>query len=204
MSLIGALYLLAASSGVQAASIEINPNDIQVVAGGDSFTVTVDAVGFTTGAASGGFKLSWDSSILNLVSTPTFSTAMVAGGLTDSGLPFTNIAVGAGSIDVSFSSCTFLNIGACPTLAGDFTILDNLTFAVDPNWLGPTTDAVLSTTPIATTWFDTASVALDPQPIYGTATITVSAVPVPAAVWLFGSGLIGLVGIARRRTPRSV
>ncbi|BCO30048.1 hypothetical protein TspCOW1_01510 [Thiohalobacter sp. COW1] len=27
----------------------------------------------------------------------------------------------------------------------------------------------------------------------------VSAVPVPAAVWLFGSGLIGLVGIARRR-----
>ncbi len=28
----------------------------------------------------------------------------------------------------------------------------------------------------------------------------VSAVPVPAAVWLFGSGLIGLIGIARRRS----
>ena len=27
----------------------------------------------------------------------------------------------------------------------------------------------------------------------------VSAVPVPAAVWLFGSGLLGLVGVARRR-----
>ena len=27
---------------------------------------------------------------------------------------------------------------------------------------------------------------------------TVSAVPLPAAVWLFGSGLIGLIGIARR------
>ena len=26
-----------------------------------------------------------------------------------------------------------------------------------------------------------------------------TAVPVPAAVWLFGSGLIGLVGIARRK-----
>ncbi len=28
---------------------------------------------------------------------------------------------------------------------------------------------------------------------------TVSAVPVPAAVWLFGSGLLGLIGMARRR-----
>ena len=27
----------------------------------------------------------------------------------------------------------------------------------------------------------------------------VSAIPVPAAVWLFGSGLIGLVGLARRK-----
>jgi hypothetical protein len=27
----------------------------------------------------------------------------------------------------------------------------------------------------------------------------VSAVPVPAAVWLFGSSLLGLVGIARRK-----
>lgn len=27
----------------------------------------------------------------------------------------------------------------------------------------------------------------------------VSAVPVPAAVWLFGSGLIGLIGVARRK-----
>ena len=29
--------------------------------------------------------------------------------------------------------------------------------------------------------------------------VTVQPIPVPAAVWLFGSGLLGLVGIARRR-----
>lgn len=28
----------------------------------------------------------------------------------------------------------------------------------------------------------------------------VSAVPIPAAAWLLGSGLLGLVGVARRKT----
>lgn len=32
-------------------------------------------------------------------------------------------------------------------------------------------------------------------------TIGASAIPVPAAIWLFGSGLIGLIGIARRKKP---
>ena len=33
-----------------------------------------------------------------------------------------------------------------------------------------------------------------------TITADVSAVPIPAAAWLFGSGLLGLVGVARRKT----
>ena len=35
--------------------------------------------------------------------------------------------------------------------------------------------------------------------LQGTVGAAVSAVPVPAAVWLFGSGLLGLAGVARRR-----
>ncbi|MDH3948456.1 MAG: VPLPA-CTERM sorting domain-containing protein [Gammaproteobacteria bacterium] len=35
---------------------------------------------------------------------------------------------------------------------------------------------------------------------YTTSTQTVSAVvPIPAATWLFGSGLLGLIGVARRK-----
>lgn len=36
-------------------------------------------------------------------------------------------------------------------------------------------------------------------PAFGGVMIPVSAIPVPAAVWLFGSGLLGLVGVARRK-----
>jgi hypothetical protein len=32
-----------------------------------------------------------------------------------------------------------------------------------------------------------------------TLSFTTSVVPLPAAVWLFGSGLLGLVGVARRK-----
>jgi hypothetical protein len=35
--------------------------------------------------------------------------------------------------------------------------------------------------------------------LLGTWSTSVSAVPVPAAIWLFGSGLLGLIGMARRK-----
>jgi hypothetical protein len=34
-------------------------------------------------------------------------------------------------------------------------------------------------------------------------TVVPTVVPVPAAVWLFGSGLMGLAGIARRKKKRA-
>ncbi len=48
-------------------------------------------------------------------------------------------------------------------------------------------NVVPNQTSTATVWFDNVSVG------------DVSAVPIPAAVWLFGSGLLGLIGIARRK-----
>ncbi|MBI3571611.1 MAG: VPLPA-CTERM sorting domain-containing protein [Gammaproteobacteria bacterium] len=35
----------------------------------------------------------------------------------------------------------------------------------------------------------------------GTFEVTLQAVPLPAALWLFGSGVAGLIGVARRRQP---
>ena len=39
-----------------------------------------------------------------------------------------------------------------------------------------------------------------PGPYIGSYLVRTSVVPVPAAVWLFGSGLIGLISIARRKS----
>ncbi len=38
----------------------------------------------------------------------------------------------------------------------------------------------------------------------GVGTLAPAAVPVPAAVWLFGSGLLGLVGVARRKKAKTI
>lgn len=64
--------------------------------------------------------------------------------------------------------------------------------------LGSTDVSDLSGTPISTTYSNGRWVV---DPTLGQVSYVgqVSAVPVPAAVWLFGSGLLGLVGISRRR-----
>ena len=38
--------------------------------------------------------------------------------------------------------------------------------------------------------------------LFGLSSPAPAAVPLPAAVWLFGSGLLGLVGVARRRRDK--
>ena len=40
----------------------------------------------------------------------------------------------------------------------------------------------------------------DKHPTKGNFLVRTSAVPIPASVWLFGSGLLGLIGIARRKS----
>ena len=50
-------------------------------------------------------------------------------------------------------------------------------------------------------WYDGEPYFLetDSDPNYGSWLVRTSVVPVPAAVWLFGSGLLGLIGLARRK-----
>lgn len=67
-------------------------------------------------------------------------------------------------------------------LGGDFTIRD-LSFTNDSVTIGTVASASFSSPTLLSHTFE----------------LVVSPVPIPAAAWLFGSGLIGLIGLARRK-----
>jgi len=60
---------------------------------------------------------------------------------------------------------------------------------------GAFTGEIMSSQNGGSSWFSSNQYGFD----YASFNGTVSAVPVPAAVWLFASGLLGLVGLARRK-----
>ena len=70
------------------------------------------------------------------------------------------------------------------------TIADNFSLLVESNSNPSPTFGIFSVSPISLT---------DPNPTPSNWVTGPNPVPVPAAVWLFGSGLLGLVAIARRK-----
>lgn len=88
-----------------------------------------------------------------------------------------------------------LGFGAFDGLAGTTTLLGTFTFEGTNEGLSAVT-MTNNDTP-AGDWFgvDGELAVVD----YTGASVQVNPIPVPAAVWLFGTGLLGLVGVARRR-----
>jgi hypothetical protein len=174
---------LVAASVANAATLSLDPSSA-TVAVGDSFSVNVLGSLFPTdGVAGGGLVISYDSTLLSLGSYSLndfpldFSPGNdVAGALTlVLNAAFTGAAPATGTGTFNFVTLNFTAIAGTPGTAVDLTV----------DVLNPFVNAV--------------TFAEIPVDTLNGATVTVGAVPVPAAVWLFGSGLLGLVGVARRR-----
>jgi len=189
---VASLFMAGVSN---AATVSVLPAT-QTAAIGDTITASVTGSGFLDGATGGSILVSWDTTVLTLLTTqqdtqidgilntgwgsvPIFDTT-VPGTLEFTAL-LTNgddPAIGVGgaefvfvNLDFSVLATTPTNIGVAPGSFGD--------------WQDGNNTSVLDVT-------------------YVPGSVNVSAVPVPAAVWLFGSGLIGMIAVSRRRKPQLV
>ena len=88
------------------------------------------------------------------------------------------------------------------TSGGSITLSDNANFTLGMDWgsgyFGDSNATLISSPDTYLIVFD--GVDGFQNPISGnTLAVDLAPIPVPAAVWLFGSGLLGLAGVARRK-----
>lgn len=180
----GSLLLLASYSA-NPASIEIVPSVVNETVG-NPFMVDIvgrDFTGGSGGSLGGGLEITWDNAVINLQGDLAGLNITFAGDQFFAPAPVLN----PGSLSFSVTSFTGVTLS-------DFDIA-TLTF----DTLAPGAFNMGVNVSALDVWTDSDGL-VDVTPTGVGASVTVSAVPVPAAVWLFGSGLVGLVGIARRRS----
>ncbi len=195
------LTMLAAAGLANAATISVAPSPINVNPG-DTFTVTIAGSGFdgtssTTGLSgtTGGSisVVAWDPSVLTL-QTSVLDTVFAAPGLSNSG----NDSV-AGTLTGVEASTGFA--GGITDATFDIGVL---TFTVEAGASAGPTDIMLTLarSGVFSPWTDSSGIAaLDPQPTVANGIVNIgggAVVPIPAAAWLFGSGLLGLLAVRRK------
>ncbi|MBI3188969.1 MAG: hypothetical protein HYZ31_14025 [Gammaproteobacteria bacterium] len=174
---------LVLSGQSQAATVSFNTS-AQDVALGSSFTLDVLGTDFPA-IVGGGLNLSFDASVLQ-ISSVSINTAVFEfypGNGTEEGV--LNNVLGT-LTDTSFN--TFA--GA----RGDFTIM-----SIGFTAVGSGSSLLQLSESSIWVFSDIMGNAIGNQILYADTTINVTAVPLPAAAWLFGSGLLVLARIMRRR-----
>ena len=150
--------------------------DIQDFAGDAGFNLTNTSLSIEATA----FTIVTNGAPIDIPDT-TFTLTSATGSFN----PVAGVGTFSGTISVgSLLSASFSNIQVFSLGAGFYTYAGDVTYT-GGDLQGNLTSGRIEGSAVG------ASVAAKLGPV--------SAVPVPAAAWLFGTGLIGLVGIARRK-----
>ncbi len=146
----------------------------------DVFSLDVIGLGFNDIVDGGGVSFSYDASVLNVLSVSIDESVWDFG------------FVSTGTIDNVAGVVDGIMVNAWSPVTGDFSVA-SVTFQA----VGNGVSGLLLSEDLFNPWASAGSLI---NPGYVDAVVTVSAVPVPAAVWLFASGIIGLLGLVKRKT----
>lgn len=173
---------LAFSGYSQAATITWNTVS-STVNDGEIFTLNIIGTGFAVGedVEGGDLNLLFDPTVLNVLSVSVD--------------PVWSFISDAGTIDNVAGSVFGIKAYSFASVTENFAIASIQFQTVG---IGGSNSALLLSEPALFPWAS-AGFAINPTFVDGDVAIAVAPVPVPAAVWLFGSGLLGLVGVARKK-----
>jgi len=170
-----------------------------------SFQAVGDGVGGAGPLVLGNMGFSWNGTIgipTSIVLDASGFFAAVGGGLTTSSV-ITGGVLGAtdGFLFTIGKKKYTLPIGPVPIATTTFNTTDIGTVVVGTNPSGtlPFTNDGIGGSPMKAGPFPGFNANFDITTLHVNSYIPGGVVPVPAAVWLFGSGLLGLVGVARRK-----
>ena len=171
------------SGYLNAATITWNPTD-SIVNQGDTFSLDVVGLGFVSNVDGGGVNLSFDPTKLNVLSVTIDELVW----------DFGPAGISTGTIDNGAGTVSGIMVNALSDVTGDFTVATIQFLEISG---GSFLNSSIGITEYALNPWASGGSEINPGYVNGTVT-AVSAVPVPAAVWLFGSGLLALTSIVRR------
>lgn len=177
--LIFGLSLLCGQASAATIGWETAPATINVY---DIFSLNITGSGFTGNVDGGGVNISYDSSILNVLSVSIDESVWDFGGAGISG----------GTIDNGAGTVNGIMVNTFSNVSGSFDIA-----TIQFQAIGSGTSAMALTEFALNPW---ASGGVMINPTMENSSLIVSAVPIPPALWLFGSGLLGLIGAARKKS----
>ena len=204
-----AVSILAVAAGANAAQYNITGSQTNLSCTGNACsaditntpTPTFDGVFDLTTSAFNSGNIAFDPYSVGISVAGGFFTATISNPNSADSIVGGTFAYNPGSLTLTLTDATGTFTGTTPTCTGAGVICD-----AQPNANIENLDLTLTFADASLQSFTGSIAALNDNGANGTSTMTwsfsgtqVEEVPLPAAAWLFGSGLIGLAGAVRRR-----